>query len=370
MKVESVLIYLLGLQVVLSRMRHSPVLSFIMYRKPPCKDEGDICIDIYKCPYFVMLMNVVQKTNPHFVITEMRAHQCGFIDDRPKMCCTPIKNETEKEETLSVDNENQDVLPFNSCGNVRMHSRIIYGEKPILGEFPWMAMLFYTTSKGPEFLCGGSLISEKYVLTAAHCINGNILGVRVGEYNIYTNKDCEPHSSVCAPPYQDFYIDTIIIHPRYNRRSQAHDIAIIRMSQPANLTDYVSPICLPFSNTTYPEAGIMTVAGWGMTEKGYRSPILKKADIPLVPLETCRRIFHNYAVLLDSHMCAGGERKDSCNGDSGGPLFWISVEDGRAKYVQAGIVSFGAKNCGSFGLPGIYTKVQPYVNWIIDQVEP
>ncbi|XP_044755195.1 serine protease easter-like [Coccinella septempunctata] len=346
----------------------------ITHPGPRCKGDGDICIDIFECPYFVNLLEVTKKTRPHFVIQEMRKNQCGFVDDHPKVCCTPsqLSRSEMKEEHLSgIQHDNLQLLPLDTCGNVRLYSRITNGENPQLGQFPWMAMLFYTTSNGPDFLCGGSLISDKYVLTAAHCIHDNILGVRVGEFNIITSKDCQRNSGVCAPPHQDFHIDTIVMHPEYDKKTQSNDIALIRLSVPADMnSDYVGPICLPLWNSTNPDGATMTVAGWGMTENGYKSPILKKAEVPEVPLDTCRKIFHHYAEILDTQICAGGKRKDSCSGDSGGPLFNIATGNGRARYVQAGIVSFGPKNCGTFGLPGIYTRVQSYVDWILNQLQP
>lgn len=104
---------------------------------------------------------------------------------------------------------------------------------------------------------------------------------------------------------------------------------------------------------------------------GHKSPELLKTSVPVIPIDECKRIYENYAPIKNSQICAGGYLgRDSCAGDSGGPLKYVSVVDGVSKYVQYGIVSYGPKHCGAEGQPGVYTRVSRYILWILDNLRP
>lgn len=137
------------------------------------------------------------------------------------------------------------------------------------------------------------------------------------------------------------------------------------------VADFVRPICLPSSQDARTEVGEkLTVAGWGRTEYSNFSPIKLKLQVPVVSDYQCAERFRTLRVALqDSQLCAGGERgRDSCNGDSGGPLMDTFKNDSGQWYVK-GIVSFGAK-CGLDGWPGVYTRVASYLQWIRQNVRP
>ncbi|KAL3268351.1 hypothetical protein HHI36_007467 [Cryptolaemus montrouzieri] len=358
-------------------------LYFLLHTLDPiCKPpRGDVCVDIYECPFFESLLEKTGLPRPHHVIKEIRNKQCGFVGKNPAVCCSKIntshdkelKEETTNEIEDKIQHKNIDLLPTENCGPISLNSRIIHGKEAVLGEFPWMALIVYSTNNGPDFLCGGTLISDKYILTAAHCVLKTIIGVRLGEHDILTTKDCNEDNSYCAPPVQDFYIETIEVHSKYNKSTDHHDIALIRISKPADLSyENVRPICLPIWDVPSLPIGakFMTVSGWGMTEAGHKSSILKKATLPLIPIEQCQNIFEGHAVLFPNQMCAGGKKEDSCNGDSGGPLSMIVPVRGVPRYVQYGVVSYGPKNCGTLGMPGIYTRVDLYIEWILDKIKP
>lgn len=106
------------------------------------------------------------------------------------------------------------------------------------------------------------------------------------------------------------------------------------------------------------------MAGWGKTEYDFSSPIKLKLLVPVQPLHSCAATFTRANVnIRDTQLCAGGEAgKDSCNGDSGGPLMNYALNDTSQFYIE-GIVSFGAR-CGLGGWPGVYTRVNRYLDWI------
>ncbi|XP_036449624.1 trypsin-3-like [Colossoma macropomum] len=200
-------------------------------------------------------------------------------------------------------------------------------------------------------ICGGSLITRWWVLSAAHCYQSSF-EVRLGEHNIYVNEGTE-----------QFITSSVVIpHPDYNDATYDNDIMLIKLSSAANLNEYVSTVPLP-SPCNFPSDGTYClVAGWGNTlSSGTNYPsTLRCLDVPILSDSTCTSC---YPGEISSNMfCAGflAGGKDSCQGDSGGPL----VCDG----VQQGIVSWG-DGCALVNKPGVYTKVCEYIYWINDIIE-
>lgn len=113
----------------------------------------------------------------------------------------------------------------------------------------------------------------------------------------------------------------------------------------------------------------VVVTGWGITETGRPSPDLLKVNLNVVSLENCRETYQTTADLDERQLCAGGTKKDSCGGDSGGPLQVMGKIFGDSRMIQQGIVSFGPRNCGFSHLPGVYTRVAAFMDWILDNME-
>lgn len=136
------------------------------------------------------------------------------------------------------------------------------------------------------------------------------------------------------------------------------------------------PICLPRGVLLAKDlVGQMAeVAGWGVYDLKVPtgSRILQTVKLPIVQRERCTEAFRRHAIVDDQQWCVGGViGHDSCGGDSGGPLMKVDVIGGRTpRYYLFGVVSFGAKYCGTSTMPAVYTKISSYINWILDNIKP
>lgn len=156
---------------------------------------------------------------------------------------------------------------------------LIGGNETKLDEYPWMALVQYTTNNGRKFFgCGGSLINNRYVLTASHCVNGKaipktvkVTHVRLGEWDQANDIDCDPTiktEKICNQAPIDIEIEEKITHENYNPKSlnQHNDIALLRLSREVEYTKFIRPICLPFGDDFKSDKLIgktLSVSGWG-----------------------------------------------------------------------------------------------------------
>ncbi|CAH2987015.1 unnamed protein product [Chilo suppressalis] len=231
-------------------------------------------------------------------------------------------------------------------------------------EQPWLAILNYQNQKR---LCAGSLISSKYVLTAAHCTITVPISVTLGEYNRNTTTDCI-YDKDCAEDPVTIKIEYILNHHKYDPTDRAYrnDISLIRLEKSVPYTDFIRPICLPLGEpedvgtSTNPK---LTTAGWGMSDSMAASDVKFKVDLPLVDLAVCTA---SLDLPLYRQICAGGvKNNDSCSGDSGGPLMYKT----KGQNHIVGILNFGSKTCGD-GQPSVYTRVSRYNAWIYRKIRP
>ncbi|XP_065359422.1 uncharacterized protein LOC135953441 [Calliphora vicina] len=329
------------------------------------------CVPIKSCKTTYVLLNKIltsgsgKPTNSER--QELLALQCGYIKNVPLVCCT------ESEIQLNVDG--LDILKNNTCG-IYSVDKVSNGHQAALSGYPWMALLKYKDERNP-FKCGATIISDQYILTAAHCVHRLeklLVAVRLGEHQISTEKDCikTPRKNICAPPVEDIGIEEIIIHEKYVRNLY-HDIALIRLNRKINFQRHIKPICLPiYDNLRHKEYSQYVISGWGTTENGTTSDILLVAVVPIMDRMECERILKMHRLRLPitlGQICAGGkDLVDTCRGDSGGPLGYRDFYNDSPRFIQFGIVSVGLEACGVKNVPTSYTNISYYLQWITDHM--
>ncbi|XP_076396199.1 uncharacterized protein LOC100880265 [Megachile rotundata] len=240
-------------------------------------------------------------------------------------------------------------------------------EKTYFAEFPWMVALLTVQSDGKYlFQCGGSLITDKAVLTAAHCVaNEGRWVARIGQWNLSYQPGDQPL------PYQTVNVKNIVIHPQFDRDALLNDIAVLILNEPVKQSINVVPICIPQQGLIFPAGTRCIGTGWGKNSFGgtYQTE-LRKVQVPIVDRNDCQNRLRTTALgpnfqLHSSFTCAGGEaNRDTCRGDGGGPLICPSAS---GQFFQAGIVSWGI-GCGTSNIPAVYTNVAQYTQWIEQQL--
>ncbi|EDV55876.1 serine protease grass [Drosophila erecta] len=241
-----------------------------------------------------------------------------------------------------------------NCGlsyEPNMATRIVHGKEALLKSAPFMAYL-YNNSK---LHCGGTIISNRYILTAAHCMR-TYLKVRLGEHDVTRNPDCQGIS--CSPPVEEF---DIVLATKYKGfdGSLANDIALLKLSRLIRFNAHIQPICLILNPAAAPNVQELQAFGWGYNEMGQSANVLQTTFLVRYALNYCRLMLERPITV--NQLCVGLKGSDTCSGDSGGPLVTKVNYDGVWRYLQLGIVSYGDAFCQS---PGVYTYVPHYIRWI------
>ncbi|XP_045434844.1 kallikrein-7 isoform X2 [Pipistrellus kuhlii] len=237
-------------------------------------------------------------------------------------------------------------LALGSAGQAGKNSgdRIIEGVPCPRRSHPWQVALL----KGNQLHCGGVLVNEEWVVTAAHC--------QMSDYNVYMGS-----FRLNSRRGQKIKATESFVHPAYSTQTHENDIMLVKLSEPAQLTSAVKKVNLP---TQCDPAGTpCTVSGWGtITSPDVTFPSqLMCTNIRLISPQNCKKIYKD--LLGKSMVCAGepNSRTNACNGDSGGPLI--------CQGTLQGLVSWGAFPCGQPNNPGVYTQVCKFTDWINETIK-
>jgi len=307
-----------------------------------------------------------------------------------QVCCARDEIETAPFPKVPIADPNKN---YSECGRIAQNEQsfnLIDSRNPgkelntyqaQLGEFPHMCLFSRLDQEGQRAYIGGaSLISNKFLLTAAHKFyikrgdattdirRNKRLFARCGELNV---KIDEPN----FPQPQEKSILKVFIHPEYNPSSLEHNIAIIQVKDPFKFENHISPVCLPQPNTDFDGYEDCWSTGWGVDslDSPLYSDLLKKVKLSVYnDRKECERVLNDLPrfkennkrfIVYDSWLCVGGEKGvDTCRGDGGSPHVCKVKQGNREKWIQVGAVAFGF-GCGD-GLPSIYSAVAPEMCWI------
>uniref|UniRef100_A0A8C1ZL61 Zgc:92313 n=1 Tax=Cyprinus carpio TaxID=7962 RepID=A0A8C1ZL61_CYPCA len=250
------------------------------------------------------------------------------------------------------------------CGRPQMLNRIVGGSAASEGAWPWQVDI-QTDSQG--HVCGGTIISENWVLSAAHCFpNPN----DISSYMVYVGRQ---QLNGWNPDETSHRIRRVVVPLGYTDPQLGQDIALVELATSVIWSDRVQPVCLPYGNVEFSSDMKCMITGWGNIRDGVALQgvgALQEVQVPIIDSNTCQDMFlinptENIDIRPDM-MCAGFQQggKDSCQGDSGGPLV-CQISDG--SWVQAGIVSFGL-GCAKANRPGVYAKVSSFTDFIQNHV--
>ncbi|XP_023950486.2 phenoloxidase-activating enzyme [Bicyclus anynana] len=346
--------------------------------------QDGICDDILKCPAIVKLLSPpITTENLQFV----RNSRCENANVQNSVCCGPGPTTVTAPSRACAPTAAPPDPRTECCGlDGSSGNKIFGGNATAIDQYPWLTIIEYKGVRDEKIklLCGGALISGKYVLTAAHCVLGPVLriaepkNVRLGDYNINNDgPDCvdvEGGGQDCTEGAIVVPIEKIIPHRGYDPNSplRRHDIALLRLQTMAPYGDFIRPICLPTADVALADPRpLLYAAGWGaVSDQQSSSSVKLHVDLPFFTQTECQPSYNvakRKVELWNGQICAGGQKgKDSCKGDSGGPLM---LDNGRL-YEVVGVVSFGPTPCGMENVPGVYTKVYEYMPWIRSQMKP
>ena len=245
-------------------------------------------------------------------------------------------------------------LLTDETGEKQRMTRIVGGVEVRQADFPWQVSLIIGGS-----LCGGSLIRNQWVLTAAHCVDdatASDIRVRYGS-DLLWGGGVEVGAA------------SVIAHPGYSPQTMQNDIALVKLEAPIR-RGMARTIPFASNDRALSETGTCAiVSGWGSTQadparRGRSSRSisdrLQAVDVPIVSRDECNRAYGGE--ITDTQICAGYDQggKDSCQGDSGGPL----VVEGMGRRELVGVVSFGNGCAAAGGYYGVYTRVASFASWI------
>ncbi|XP_041968196.1 phenoloxidase-activating factor 2-like [Aricia agestis] len=233
------------------------------------------------------------------------------------------------------------------------------GEEAQFGEFPWVVAILNGDSG--EYGGVGVLIHPQVVMTGAHvALKFKKILIRAGEWDTQTVKE--------RLKSQEVLVEKMVIREDFHPKSLRNDMALLLLQHPVTLDAHINVACLPDQDEDFDTAKSCFANGWGKDvfgQKGRYAVILKKVEVNMVPHATCARLMRTTRlgqrfVLHDSFVCAGGEGKDTCQGDGGAPLV---CPIGGDRYKLSGLVAWGI-GCNQRDVPAAYVRVAKFRTWV------
>uniref|UniRef100_A0A8B9ISY8 Acrosin n=1 Tax=Amazona collaria TaxID=241587 RepID=A0A8B9ISY8_9PSIT len=259
---------------------------------------------------------------------------------------------------------------YRTCGRQPMAvyrgmSRIVGGTDAQPGSWPWIVSIQTILQRRMVHICGGSLISPQWVLSAAHCF---MEARYIPMWRVVIGATQLSH---LGPEVQVRRIKQVIVHEHYTDISEGNDIALLELDRPVQCSDYIQLACVPDTSLAVSHLTDCYISGWGSMEAGCEfhkstqtADILQEAKVQLIDVNTCNSSRWYPGAIFSHNLCAGYREGgiDSCQGDSGGPL---ACKDNNADYYWVvGVTSWG-KGCARAQQPGVYTSTRHFYDWIL-----
>nr|XP_040021981.1 serine protease hepsin isoform X3 [Gasterosteus aculeatus aculeatus] len=269
-----------------------------------------------------------------------------------------------KDALFPCDCESREVLTLlcQDCGRRSFAAdRIVGGVNARRGSWPWQVRLEYDG----VHQCGGTIISNRWIVTAAHCFRA--------QYRTVNNWRVKLGSIYSKPVNANVVeVNTIVYHSSYlpfvdaNIDDNSRDIAVLALTQPLTFNECIQPICLPAHGQRLTDGQMGTVTGWGNVQyHGVQADILQEANVPIISDAVCNAPDYYDNQITSSMFCAGYEKggMDACQGDSGGAFVAEDCLSKTKRYRLLGVVSWGI-GCAMAKKPGVYTRISRFLPWI------